>query len=235
MSADAAELPIQQRRRTERADQALAERPANARSEVAAQNGTTQIVIPSQRIHPSLLALMMVPAAIPIIIFNPLAHFFRQTNTPDPVGWFFLGFFLFMFIGIPGAIGLNAFLRSRRGRTIVTISEAGVRIQERGAWFTTTTASHQVADILDVDYSTAESLLGSARRHAEQSVMQSRGASSARSAIGPRTERIVTFLSQFAKGRGVMLKTKHGLTSFGQGLSDEEIAYLYSIVRRALI
>jgi hypothetical protein len=235
MPADAAELSIQQRLRTERADQAIVERPASARSEVAYRNGETSIVIPSPRIHPALFAVMLLPAAIPMIVFNPLALFFRQTNTPDPVGWFFLGFLLFMFIGIPGAIAFNAFLRSRHGRTIVTISESGVRIQERGAWFTTTTASHPLADILDVDYSTAESLLGSARQHAEQSAIQSRRIPPAEPAVGPRTERILTVLSRFAKGRGVTLKTRRGLTSFGQGLSDDEIAYLCSVVRRALI
>jgi hypothetical protein len=234
MPADAAELTIQERLRTEEADQAIAERPATARSAVVQENGATTIGIPARRVHPALFALMVLPAAIPLIVFNPLALFFRQTNTPAPVGWFFLGFLLFMFIGIPGMIAFNAFLRSRRGRTIVTISQSGVRIQERGAWFTTTTASHQLSDILDVDYSTAESLLGSARRHAEQSVMQS-DAGPGGPTIGRRTERILTVLSRFAKGRGVTLKTKEGLTSFGQGLSDEEIAYLYSVVKRALI
>ena len=140
-----------------------------------------------------------------------------------------------MFVGVPGAIALNAFVRSRRGQTIVTISQSGVRIQERGAWFTTTTASHEIAEVLDVDYSTAASLLGSARQHAEQSVSQSRGVPRDGSVIGPGAERVLTVLSQFAKGRGVTLKTKHGLTSFGQGLSDDEIAYLYSIVRRSLM
>jgi hypothetical protein len=235
MPADAAELTIQERLRTEPADEAILGRPATARSEVVHENGATIIRIPATRVHPALFALMVLPAAIPLIVFNPLAHFFRRTNTPAPVGWFFLGFLLFMFIGIPGMIAFNAFLRSRRGRTIVTISQSGVRIQGRGAWFTTTTASHQLSDILDVDYSTAESLLGSARRHAERSVLQSGAVPPAGPAIGRRTERILTVLSRFAKGRGVTLKTKQGLTSFGQGLSDEEIAYLYSVVKRALI
>jgi len=234
MVADAAELTIQQRLRIDGADHAILERPATARSEVAHENGMTTLAIPAQRVHPALLALMALPAAIPLIVFNPLAHFFRQTKTPSPIGWFFLGFLLFIFVALPGTIAFNAFVRSRRGRTIVTISSSRVRIQERGAWFTTTTASHQLSDIFDVDYSTAESLLGSARRHAEQSVTQPGATSSAGPAIGRRTERVLTVLSRFAKGRGVTLKTKEGLTSFGQGLSDEEIAYLYSVVKRAL-
>ena len=235
ISPDLADLPFHRRLRTERTEQGIVDRPATARSTVLDENGSTRIVIPQPQVHPALFALMVLTAVIPMVIFNPLALFFRQTGTPAPVGWFFLGFLLFMFIGIPASIALNAFMRSRRGQTIVTISASGVRIQERGAWFTNVTASHQLADVIDLDFSTTESLLGSARRQAEQSVIQSRSVAPAGPAIGPRTERIVTFLSQFARGRGVTLKTQRGLTSFGQGLSDEEIRYLYSVVRRALV
>jgi hypothetical protein len=233
--AGAEELPIRERLRTEGAEQLVAERPAAARSEVTTENGVTTLVIPSPRFHPAQFALMALPAVVPLVVFNPLAQFFRQTKTPDPIGRIFLGFLLFMFIGLPWTIALNAFVRSRRGRTIVTISGSGVRVQERGAWFITTTASHQLADIIDLDYSTAESSAGAARRHAEQSVIQSRGAAPAGPVMGPNTERILTAIGRFAKGRGVTLKTMHGLTSFGQGQSDAEIVYLYSVVRRALL
>jgi len=235
MPTDGVELSIQQRLRNERAHHAIPGRPATARSDVTQHGGATVIAIPEPRLHPALLALMMLPPVIPLIIVNPLAEFFRQTNTPAPVGWFFLGFLLCMFVGVPGTIALNAFLRSRRGRTIVTISASGIRIQRRGAWFTRTTGFHQLSEILDLDYSTAESLLASGRRHAEQSVMHSGARPLSAPKVGRRTERVLTFLSRFAKGRGVTLKTRDGFSSSGQGLSDEEIVYLYSIVKRALM
>lgn len=51
---------------------------------------------------------------------------------------------------------------------------------------------------------------------------------------GPRTERILLALARFAKGGGITVKTTHGLTTFGEGLEDEEVRYLHAIVRRAL-
>ena len=204
MSVNGAELSVQERVRREGAQHAIVDRPAATRIEVVQENGTTIIRILAARVHPALLAVMLLPAAIPLIVFNPLAHFFRHSNTPSPVGWFFLGFLVFLFTALPGTIALNAFVRSRRGRTIVSISSSNVRIKERGAWFTTT-ASHSLSDILDVDYSTKESLLGSARRHAEQSAFTSHAKPGAGPVVGPRTERILTSLSRFAKGRGTRL------------------------------
>jgi hypothetical protein len=36
------------------------------------------------------------------------------------------------------------------------------------------------------------------------------------------------------KSGGVTVKTTRGLTTFGEGLDDEEVCYLHSIIRRTL-
>jgi hypothetical protein len=123
-------------------------------------------------------------------------------------------------------------VRSRRGATIVLVSTRGLRIQERGAWTTKTVAAFDAADILDVDYSSRDSSAASARRAAEQ---QARKAyPSAEPTLHPRIERLLAALTRFARGKGVTVKTRTGLTTFGRGLDDAEVRYLYSVVRRAL-
>jgi hypothetical protein len=42
-------------------------------------------------------------------------------------------------------------------------------------------------------------------------------------------------LSRLVQGRGLTVKTRQGLATFGQGLADDEIRYLHSMVRRALV
>ena len=122
---------------------------------------------------------------------------------------------------VPASAGLSAFLRSRLGRTTVAISTEGIRIEERGAWKTTTLASLNASEITDIDYSTADSMVGSARL-------------SGSPVVGERTERVLTSLKRFVKGRGITVKTRQGLTTFGKGLADEEIGYLHSVTIRAL-
>ncbi len=73
----------------------------------------------------------------------------------------------------------------------------------------------------------------SAKREAEQQVLQSHPTAS--TAASPRVERIILSLGRFAKSKGVTIKTRSGLTTFGQGLDDEEVRWLHSVVRGALV
>jgi hypothetical protein len=205
-------------------------RPDGALSEVSPETEGVRIVIPHPRAHPIGLALALVPAAIALFFVPSLAEFFRRTRTPDPVAWTFLAFIGLFFVVFPTAMAANAWLRSRRGATIVFVSPRGIRIQERGAWGTSARASIDIGDLLDVDYGTRESLAASARRDAERQAMASHGDAP----VGPRTERLLAFLARHGVGGGVALKTHDGLTTFGEALSDEEIRYLYGVVMNAL-
>ena len=89
------------------------------------------------------------------------------------------------------------------------------------------------ADILDIDFSTSESAAGVARLAAER---RARELSSGRSTpIGPRTEKLLTVLTRLTQASGITIKTRQGLTTFGQGLPDDEIRYLHTLVRQALV
>lgn len=90
-------------------------------------------------------------------------------------------------------------------------------------------------NFLDVDYSTKDSMLGSARRTAEQRIIRTDQTTSGPPVVGERTERVLAALSRFVKGRGITVKTRRGFTTFGHGLADDEIRYLDSVVRRALV
>jgi len=232
LAASQADEPFQHAAWTKRASGSGAERPPDARSEVSRDTDGVRVVIPSPRRHPIVFVLALLPLAIPLVALAPLARFFRQTQTPDPVAWVFLGFLVTFFGLLPATSALNAFLRARRGATIVFASPLGIRIQERGVWRTTTVASLDASDILDVDYGTRESATASARRAAEQKVAES--ARSGAAAIGPRTERLLTALAALVPGRGLTVKTRRGLTTFGEGLKDDEVRYLYSVLLLAL-
>jgi len=207
-------------------------RPADARSQVTRGQGDVTIVIPARPWPAFLLVTGLIPITIPLVIGPPVATFFRQSQTPAPVAWAFLGFLTLFFGIIPTTMIVTAFLRSRRGATIIEVSKHELRLHERGAWTTKTVASLDASEILDVDYSSRESSVASAKRAAERQVLQAYP--SASPDVSPRVERIRAALTRFAQGKGVTLKTRSGLTTFGRGLGDAEVRYLYSIVRRAL-
>ena len=179
-----------------------------------------------------MLAGMAIPIGIALVVGPSFREFFRRTQTPDPVAWFFLTF-LALFVSLPAMTLLSAFVRSRRGATIIDVSRQRLSVRERGAWRTRQVTSVDAADILDVDYSTRDSTFASARRTAEQQVLQAHPTAS--TTLAPRVERMLTALTRFGRGKGLTIKTRSGLIAFGEDLEDAEVRYLHAVVVRTLI
>lgn len=231
--AGQAEMPLQQRLQMEGLQSEPA-RPMNARIEVAREHDGVRIAIPTPRSHPIAYVLTLIPVAFSLAFVSPLFRFFRQTRTPEPIGLVFIAFILIFFAFFPAMTALNGYLRTRRGRTFVTVSQRGIEIRERGAWRTGPVNSLPAAEILDVDFSTSESLTAAARFAAEQRVRTSSGMRSTPAEIGPRTQWLLTKLTKFAQGHGITIKTRQGLTTVGKGLDDDETKYVHALIRRAL-
>ena len=232
MSAAQAELPFQQRQRIEhQRDEPLA-RPSSMRSEITESQGSVTIVIPARRVHPALFLFFLIPIVVPVLFVEPFFRFFRQSQTPDVIAWFFLGFLIVAFAVMPALTGLKAFLKSRMGRTTVTVSTAGVRIEERRVWKTRTLASLSADGIMDVDYA-PDAMFSSQRVIAAE--IQARRPSMVSPPVSESTEHVLRFLRTLSNSGGVTIKTRDGLTTFGQGLEDRELRYLHGVVRRALV
>ena len=227
-----ADIPFRQRWRQEGERHTEVVRPARARSQVTREMSQVTIVIPARPMHALTMATTLIPLGILLAIGPPLSTFFKTSNTPDPVGWIFLAFLALFFGVLPVGMIVGSFLRSRRGATIIEASREGLRIFERGIWRTRQTTALAADDILDVDYSSRESSTASARQAAEEQTFAAYPDASR--SVTPRVERIVASLGRFARAKGVTIKTREGITYVGQGLEDDEIRYLWSVVRRAI-
>ena len=80
----------------------------------------------------------------------------RALTTPE---WIFFGVLFVVFGLLPAASVLVRWLRSQVGRTIVTVSTEELHVQERGIIRTRTVAAFPLTDILDVDYSSKDSMM----------------------------------------------------------------------------
>ena len=190
LSAAQANMSFQHRQRIAHQRDEIIVQPASMRSKVSESNGVVTIVIPSARVHPALYLFFLIPVAVPVLLFEPFLRFFRQSQTPDVVASIFLGFLVIAFGVLPAYSALKAFLTSRLGRTTISASTAGVRIEERRVWKTRTLASLAADDILDVDY--PPDPFASARDTAAE--IQARRPSMAPPPVGERTERALRFL-----------------------------------------
>lgn len=227
----AADRPLQQRARRD-AHATAAPPPSSPRSEVHQETAGVRIVIPRPPLQRFALLSVAVPLAIPVIVAPWLWDFFQQTGTPTGIGVAFLSWLVFLFAVLPAISVVNGVLRARRGYTEILASKTGVTARERGAWRTRTVAALDADEILEVDFGTRDTGLAAARHAVEQKLLQTQ---QEMPPIGPRFERLMMSATRWAKGRGVIVKSRGGLTTFGQDLDDDEIRYLHSVVRRALV
>jgi len=226
-------LSLSERLRLDGPDQGSMPRPSNMRSELRAEGNGVRITIPAGPVNLFVIVATVIPIVIIVAVFGPILGWFSKTKTTDPIAVIFFGSIAFLFAAIPAMSVVNTFVRARRGATIVTVSTEGIRIDDRGAWRTTTTGAYSAADVFDVDYSTTESMIASARRTALAAARESDGMAHP-TAVSPGLERVLTRIVAFARSKGITLKTRRGLVSFGAGLDDEELRYLHALIRRAL-
>jgi hypothetical protein len=220
--------PLRPRASSPRAD---VPRPAGARTEVSREADEVRIAVPGPRMSPIRLIAGLIPLPLSLLGAWWLTSSVQRIEAPPHVTWIFLAFVAAV-VFLPALSVLNAVVKSHRGGTIVLVSPAGVRIQQRGTLRTRTLASIDASEIVDVDYSTRQSAIESAKRAAEQRLVTTDRPRSG--SVGPRTEWLVSALAGLAQGRGLMLKTRRGLFTFGEGLDDEETRYLHSVIRAAL-
>ena len=232
VTATEVNAPLQDRFRATTSAPAPA-RPSVMRSDVADADGSVRMSIPMAPLNPLVIYGGLFPSVVVVVMLGWLG-FFSISRALTPPERIFFGVLFVVFGLLPAVSVVARWLRSRVGRTIVTVSAHELCVQERGIFRTRTVAVFSASEILDVDYSTRESMMTSARRHAEEQTATMRQNPASSSAATAGTERVFTVLSWFLKGQGIVVKTRTGMTTFGEGLADDEIQYLHAVVRRAL-
>lgn len=122
---------------------------------------------------------------------------------------------------------------AKRGGSLVTASPEGIVIEERSAWRVKTTRI-PAADILALDFGTANTAFQSARHGAEDRLAQAGQRIPALPGLGRELPRWLGLLRRLVTSKGIIVKSRKGLVSVGAGLPDEEVRYLHAAVARAL-
>ncbi len=229
---DGVEATFQERVRAGDVGREEAVRPLRMQSQVRDAGSTVEIVLPSPGLRPAGLVGVAVSTGLLMYVASDVLRVLRRTNTPDGAQWTVLGLAVFLFVlgSLRGVIG--SVLTAVRGRTVVTASAQGIVIAEPGVWRTKTTRI-AAADILGLDYGTGGASLQSARRFAEQRLAQA-GRLQMSPGQGRAASRWLSLCERLVKSRGIVIKSRNRLITFGAGLPDEEVRYLYAIVARAL-
>jgi hypothetical protein len=200
-----------------------APRPLRMQCQVRESSRTVEIILPGPGFQWRKLVGPAISVGVLSYLSPQLLRFFRQTHTPEAVQTAILGFAVFLVVVIPLVGIFNAARLASRGRTLVTASPEGIVIEERGAWRARSTRL-PTAEILGLDYGTAEDAFTSAQWGAKQRVPAGRD-------IAPR---LLAVMRRLVASKGITVKSRKGLFTFGAGLPDDEVRYLHALVVRAL-
>ena len=226
----AVEDTLQERLETVSQGAGTVPRPLEMKSRIETSGETVHIEIPGHGFRPTSLMGLILPAAILFVVVPHLAEFFRETDTPRYVQYFFFGFLLFFFGAIPFFGTVLGAIRSARSRTSVTVSADGIAIEERGVLRSQKTWI-SAEDIFGLDFGTVDSAWESAtaRRRKRYSGSPGQGFNGSAPISG-----WLKWVSKLAKSKGITVKSGRGFFVFGAGLPDDEVRYLHWIVKAAL-
>ncbi len=232
VAAHQADATFQERLRAGEGRREEAVRPLRMQTQVRESGSAVEIVLPGPGFRPGSLVGLIVSVGLLTYVAPELLRFFRQTHTPETVQIVIFGVAVLFLVLVPLRGVINSAVLAARGRTVVTATAAGIVIDEHDAW---RAKSMRIpgADILGLDYGTADARLHSARRFAAQRAPQVGQAALSAGPDRPAPRWLVA-LGRFAKAKGIIVKGRNGLITFGAGLPDDEIRYLYAVVSRAL-
>jgi len=205
-------------------------RPLEMKSRLETSGDTVFIDIPGPGFKPFSLMGLIIPVAILFVVVPHLSEFFRETETPRYVQFFFIGFLLFFFGVIPLFGTLHGAIKAARNRTRVTASPEGLAIEEMGA-FRSRKTWIGAEEIFGLDYGTVDSAWESATARRRKWYGDSPGLDPGGSTPIPRW---LQRLSKLAKSKGIIVKSGKGFVTFGAGLPGDEVRYLHSRVKAAI-
>ena len=193
------------------------ERPASMRSDVTESAAGTRIVMPGGGqsvaryagiVLPIVIFFIAMVIAIPVLLksANPLTLFCM----------------LLVIFGVPTWFTSIRSMLSKGRAVTVTASSVELVIEQPKGGKTQTTAI-PVEDVFDVDYSTFESAIAAARQSGHLSEAHATG-----------DERVLRTLKKLVPNPGIVIKSRAGLITIGEGLPADELQYLVWLIRTAL-
>jgi hypothetical protein len=176
---------------------------------------------------------LIIPLGILLFFGLPFLSFFNQTHTPQVVQNFFIGFAILFFVILPLNSLIRKLMLSRKFITTVTVDKQGIVIEHTAAG-RRKPITLPAQRIVDVDYSTTETAMNAAWKSGVPAGGRYLQPSQVTYTIGDKP-RLIAWMERLSRSKGVIIKSMDGLYSFGAGLPNAEVYYLYSLVKSNLL
>lgn len=194
-------------------------RPPSMRSDIKESAGEIRIVMPGGGPTLAAYAGFVVPIAVfSLAMVFAIPSLLRSTH---PLRLFCI---LLLLFGVPTAYANVQFMISRKHQAITVTASRTALVIERLAKGGVLLTEIPAADVFDVDCSTIESAVLSDRHSADPAKPQISG-----------HERVFRTLKKLVPNPGIVIKSRTGLITIGEGLPANELEYMAWIIRKTLI
>jgi hypothetical protein len=193
------------------------------RTELTEDGEHIRFSIRPPRIRPIMFLPLIIPVGILVFIGPQFLEFFQQTKTPLLVRQFFIGFALLIFLFFPLVEIVGALIKNRKNREVITVGSEAIELDMKGAG-KIVPVNIPLKDVIDIDNGTIGSILNEVRNDVASGERSGLYAAPA----DPRTEKIIRVLKPLARSKGITIKARSGIYTFGAGLPDEELNAIYS-------
>lgn len=182
--------------------------PAEMRSVIQQHGEGLRISIPYGRYSLFNLLELIFPLGIALYFGRSVLPFFIRTDTPEPVQMFFGGFVGLFFFILPLISMLKRYLTQRGFFMVAIVSAEGLEIHKGKK-----SMKIPADSIISLDYGITA-----------QDIPQAK--------LSPI---VVARLQRFVRSKGVIVKSKKGIFYIGAGLPDDEVMYLYAVIKSYLL
>lgn len=207
----------------------LPSRPALMHCNIDDTNGTLTVALPVTGLRLWRVLLGSVPLVFLAFFIPGMLEFFNSTRTPVFVHYFFSGFLLLGF-ALPAFMGIvGIVLNARISRQVLKIHSREIILEER-TWRTRQMTVLVSDDIYDVQCVTRKDVLGALSQAGSSPEPSARSAGASEAA----QVKWVRGLTRWASSKGIIIKSRQGIFTFGAGLADEELIYLCALIHNRL-
>ncbi len=212
LSSEHAELHLPAESAREENDSNLNNRdiipPPEMRSVIQILEDGVSISIPYGKYSLFNLLELLFPLTIALYFGGKVLPFFVQTSTPAPVQMAFGSFVGVFFFILPLISMIKRYLAQKGYFIVATIGAQGVQIDKGKRKIKLPAES-----IIGLDYGIAAQNISPAK-------------------LSPT---VVARLQRFVRSKGVIIKSKKGIYYIGAGLPDDEVLYLYALIKSYLM
>lgn len=206
--------------------------PPSPRSQISVVGKTLQMTIPGRRFHPGMLIQFVFPIVGVTLFVLYVQPFFVFTDTPPLVQRVATIFVLGAFGLFPILKGIFTIVAAIWQRTQLTVTQDEMVIVKRRAWGTKTTTIPG-DQILKLTY--GANLAETNFQHIpEQRALQAGAPPPPPMGPGIRPPRWLSMLMNLTGSKGLTVKSRRELVTFGAGLSNAEMVYMCWLINQIL-